>query len=94
MRLSITYKKLTCILNVFLYMTASLQPVLADDTEVYVGQKLVAGSVIRPNVLFIIDTSGSMKNPVDMVTIAHKKMIYEFNRNAARCRNRKMSVGG
>ncbi|MEM1190597.1 MAG: PilC/PilY family type IV pilus protein [Pseudomonadota bacterium] len=38
-------------------------PVWADDTEIFFGD--VAGSAIRPNVLFIIDTSGSMSNTVD-----------------------------
>ncbi len=73
-------KQLACFIGVFLYMSASLQPVLADDTEVYVGQKLVAGSVIRPNVLFIIDTSGSMKNPVNGNYCTRAE--YEFNPNA------------
>ncbi|MEL7044981.1 MAG: VWA domain-containing protein, partial [Pseudomonadota bacterium] len=38
-------------------------PVWADDTEIFFGD--VAGNSIRPNVLFIIDTSGSMSNTVD-----------------------------
>ncbi len=38
------------------------QPVLADDTEIFIGQSLDAGSA---NVLFIIDTSGSMGSSVD-----------------------------
>ncbi|MBT8132224.1 MAG: hypothetical protein KJO35_08140, partial [Gammaproteobacteria bacterium] len=37
-------------------------PVLADDTEIFTGQTLDAG---QPNVLFIIDTSGSMGGLVD-----------------------------
>ncbi len=73
-------KQFICFISAFLYMSASLQPVLADDTEVYVGQKLVAGSVIRPNVLFIIDTSGSMKNPVNGNYCTRAE--YEFNPNA------------
>lgn len=35
---------------------------LADDTEVYIGVNQV--SDVRPNILFIIDTSGSMDTPV------------------------------
>ena len=33
----------------------------ADDTEIYLGNINVSDSV-RPNVLFILDTSGSMSN--------------------------------
>ena len=32
-------------------------PVSADDTDLYINQ---AASVVKPNVLFILDTSGSM----------------------------------
>ena len=74
------YRKLAYAFGAFIYMTASLQGVQADDTEVYVGQKLVAGSVIRPNVLFIIDTSGSMDARVDGNYCT--KADYEFNSNA------------
>ncbi|MDH3589176.1 MAG: PilC/PilY family type IV pilus protein [Gammaproteobacteria bacterium] len=38
------------------------QPVLADDTEIFTGHSLDAG---QANVLFIIDTSGSMGSTVD-----------------------------
>ncbi len=50
--------KLTLMLVTALYVAFPITPVLADDTEVYVGGNL--SSVVRPNVLFIIDTSGSM----------------------------------
>ena len=32
----------------------------ADDTEIYFSSASAAESVLRPNVLFILDTSGSM----------------------------------
>ena len=38
-------------------------PLLADDTEIYVGNVGFSSS-IRPNILFIIDTSGSMNTNV------------------------------
>ncbi|WP_211827136.1 hypothetical protein [Kistimonas asteriae] len=76
------YKKLAYAFGAFIYMTASLQGVQADDTEVYVGQKLVAGSVIRPNVLFIIDTSGSMDAKVNGNYCT--KAEYQFNSNACK----------
>jgi len=40
-------------------------PAMADDTEVYLGD-LSFSTNIRPNVLFIIDTSGSMDTDVTM----------------------------
>jgi len=39
-------------------------PVLADDSEIYQSQASATGA--RPNVLFIIDTSGSMNTDVDL----------------------------
>lgn len=41
---------------------AAGQPALADDTEIFVGRSLDTG---QANVLFIIDTSGSMGSDVD-----------------------------
>ena len=38
------------------------QPVMADDTEIFVGRTLDSG---QANVLFLIDTSGSMGSAVD-----------------------------
>lgn len=43
---------------------ASLSPALADDTEVFFSQGAARG--IRPNVLFIVDTSGSMASTVQL----------------------------
>jgi len=37
-------------------------PALADDTEIYVNSTTPSPEV-RPNILFIVDTSGSMKEP-------------------------------
>ncbi len=42
-------------------------PLLADDTEVYLGD-LSFSTNIRPNVLFIMDTSGSMDTDVVLTT--------------------------
>ena len=43
--------------GVMIALTA-VAPALADDTEVFLGQASARGS--RPNILFIVDTSGSM----------------------------------
>src|SRR5262245_37641032 len=40
------------------------QPTLADDSEVFTSTTFTTGAGARPNVLFIIDTSGSMDSEV------------------------------
>ncbi len=41
-------------------------PALADDTEIYVGQSADGQNSRDPNVLFIVDTSGSMDSMVEI----------------------------
>ncbi|MDH5516208.1 MAG: PilC/PilY family type IV pilus protein [Gammaproteobacteria bacterium] len=41
-----------------------MMPAFADDIEIYVGNALVSGEV-KPNLMFIIDTSGSMRAKVN-----------------------------
>jgi type IV pilus assembly protein PilY1 len=53
---------ITCILALTLLNAAT---VFADDTEVYIGNATLASDV-QPNLVFIIDTSGSMDNDVEM----------------------------
>ncbi|MBA4288524.1 MAG: pilus assembly protein PilY [Pseudomonas sp.] len=48
----------------FLYSAMSLNSALADDTEIYVPRDLPADQQVRPNILFILDSSGSMDSPV------------------------------
>lgn len=55
---------LTTLLGAMLYTLAAGQPVLADDTEVLVGTGGVSWAT--PNVLFIMDTSGSMATVDDV----------------------------
>lgn len=43
---------------------ASAAPALADDTEIFFNQP--GGRGVRPNLLFIVDTSGSMNGAVDI----------------------------
>ncbi len=45
------------------YALVSGAPVLADDTEIYFGGGS-ASSGVYPNVMFVLDTSGSMRNEV------------------------------
>lgn len=53
-------RQLTALLGSFFYIGLTLQSALADDTEIYVSRKLSEDQQIRPNLLFVIDNSGSM----------------------------------
>lgn len=52
---------ITGLLAGFIYATLGLVPSYADDTEIYFGGSFIASDEkTRPNILFILDTSGSM----------------------------------
>ncbi len=48
----------------FLYMTLATSSALADDTEIYIGLTPKADKRTNPNVLLVLDTSGSMSSGV------------------------------
>ncbi len=48
----------------FLYSLLSVSIALADDTEIYVPKDLPADQYVRPNILFVLDSSGSMGSTV------------------------------
>ncbi|CAM3586907.1 PilC/PilY family type IV pilus protein [Parendozoicomonas haliclonae] len=54
-----TKKQLLIGLASAIYSIAGIQPVLADDTEIFFAGTSI-GSSARPNVMFILDNSGSM----------------------------------
>lgn len=53
-------RSLSIVLGSFCYISLTLQTVLADDTEIYVSRKLPEDQQVRPNLVFVIDNSGSM----------------------------------
>ena len=55
---------------ILLGMTAAI-PAQADDTEIYTGLNSAANGAVDPNVLFILDTSGSMGSSVTQVIAAY-----------------------
>ena len=57
---------ITRILSVLVGLAAVLgaQPTMADDSEVFTSASFKTGAGVRPNVLFVIDTSGSMDSEV------------------------------
>lgn len=48
----------------FLYSLLAASVALADDTEIYVPKDLPADQYVRPNILFVLDSSGSMDSEV------------------------------
>jgi Tfp pilus tip-associated adhesin PilY1 len=50
--------------SAFIYGVMAFNTALADDTEIYVPRDLPADQQVRPNILFILDSSGSMGSTV------------------------------
>lgn len=51
-------------ISAFLYGFMTFNTALADDTEIYVPRDLPADQQVRPNILFVLDSSGSMGSTV------------------------------
>jgi type IV pilus assembly protein PilY1 len=62
-----TVKRLSSLLMAFTVGLLAGTGAFADDTEIYVGLNQ-GQSVAKPNVLFILDTSGSMGTEVTTTT--------------------------
>lgn len=61
-------RSISIVLGSFCYVSMSLHSVIADDTEIYVSRKLPEDQQIRPNLMFVIDNSGSMLEGVPGTT--------------------------
>lgn len=61
---NIKLKPLTLAIIAWAYTTATMQVAMADDTEIYVPKEVPADQQVRPNILMILDTSGSMTSNV------------------------------
>ena len=51
-------------ISAFIYGVMAFNSALADDTEIYVPRDVPADQQVRPNILFILDSSGSMGSTV------------------------------
>lgn len=51
-------------ISAFLYGFMTFNTALADDTEIYVPRDVPADQQVRPNILFVLDSSGSMGSAV------------------------------
>ncbi|VEE14479.1 PilC/PilY family type IV pilus protein [Ectopseudomonas mendocina] len=63
-------RSFSLVLGSFIYVGLTVQTVLADDTEIYVSRKLPEDQQVRPNLMFVIDNSGSMDAAVPGTTCA------------------------
>lgn len=61
---TIRLRPLALAMAALLYSSATLQVAFADDTEIYVPKEVPADQQVRPNILFVLDSSGSMTNGV------------------------------
>ena len=51
-------------ISAFIYGVMAFNIALADDTEIYVPRDVPADQQVRPNILFVLDSSGSMGSTV------------------------------
>ncbi|WP_439887514.1 PilC/PilY family type IV pilus protein [Pseudomonas sp. MBLB4123] len=58
------FKPVAIGVGAFIYSLLSLQAALGDDTEIYVPKDLPADQQVPPNILFVLDSSGSMGSQV------------------------------
>lgn len=58
-------KPLALTIAAFTYSLCTLQVAFADDTEIYVPKFISADEQVRPNILFVLDSSGSMATSVN-----------------------------
>ena len=58
------FKPLALGASAFVYSLLTLQTAMADDTEIYVPKDLPADQQVRPNIMFVLDSSGSMGSGV------------------------------
>lgn len=92
--------KFRAIVTGFALVMYSMTPVLADDIEIYTAGAL-GSPTIQPNVMFIVDTSGSMQDPVvvnvpyDYTTVYtgsyNTNQVYYSTTNTAPASNSKQS---
>lgn len=57
-------RQLALAMAAFAYSLSAAHTALADDIEIYVTRDLPADQRVRPNILFILDSSGSMRTEV------------------------------
>ena len=82
--MSVTNKRGTWLLAGTLWALGSGIPAFADDTELFVSNTSQFADTIRPNILFIIDTSGSMSTEVETQATYDPERFYDGDCRADR----------
>jgi Tfp pilus tip-associated adhesin PilY1 len=76
-----TFKPVALGISAFIYTAMTFNTALADDTEIYVPKDLPADQVVRPNILFILDSSGSMDTTVSGTTLSRNRVLKNVVQN-------------
>lgn len=66
-------KPVAVCVSAFIYGVMAFNTALADDTEIYVPRDVPADQQVRPNILFILDSSGSMGSTVENSAVPPSK---------------------
>lgn len=74
-------QKLAVAISACLYSSLTFNIALADDTEIYVPKDLPADQQVRPNILFILDSSGSMGSGVSGTNKSRNQVMKDVVNN-------------
>ena len=74
-------RQLALAMTAFAYTLGTAQTALADDTEIYVTRDLPADQRVRPNILFILDSSGSMTTTVSGTRKSRNQVVREVTKD-------------
>lgn len=78
MKSSLDFRLIAAVISICLAATVS-NPLSADDTEIFFTQD--AESVVRPNIMFIIDNSGSMRTEVGNTNESRMDVVQEVTKS-------------
>ncbi|HTO19475.1 MAG TPA: PilC/PilY family type IV pilus protein [Pseudomonas sp.] len=76
----ITLRQLALAAGAFAYSLSATHTALADDIEIYVTRDLPADQRVRPNILFILDSSGSMRTTVSGTRKSRNQVVREVTK--------------
>lgn len=76
----ITLRQLALAIGTFAYGLSAAHTALADDIEIYVTRDLPADQRVRPNILFILDSSGSMATTVSGTKKSRNQVVREVTK--------------
>lgn len=74
-------RPLALAMTAFAYTLCAAHTALADDIEIYVTRDLPADQRVRPNILFILDSSGSMTTTVSGTRKSRNQVVREVTKD-------------